>query len=207
MNVNFRIDPCLIMTVGFILIASSLWLPWAEISVAGTPGITVNGSGFVAGSDGLSVLVGEIGYSFAPAILMTAGLFALLPVFARKFLEDSEVVSAGAAVAVGLVSIVLVALMASGFSDAPAGTDIDAGMGLYLGILAALIVVLGGALEIIPVLREAGTPACGTDDCVAPARVQEAASEPVTEEPPEQPAPGAVEIIGDRTVRERPKRP
>ena len=211
------------MTVGFILVAVSAWFAWA---VCYTPFGREVLSGIVVMSNGAA----QVDYYYAPMAMLAAGLFALLPVFSRKFLKDSETLSSVLALVAGFIAMVLMVLYTGSLSDV-LSSDLDAGesaklgVGIYIAIIGCIVIVVGSILGVlngvtvkrkhVPEPEPASANYPETAIGPVPAMPVKEVNEPIpTSTPSEEEIQeidpqslDTVDVIGGRPVHERPKRP
>ena len=211
------------MTVGFILVSMSVLFAWV---VQYTPLEKYVYSGATV----ITLGSGSVNYYYAPMTMLTAGLFALLPVFSRKFMKDSETHASALALVMGFIAMILMLLYTGSLSDAmnkglEEGSSAALGVGVYIAIIGCIVIVVGAALGVLngSALKSKAAPKPEPE----PANIPESALGPVPTAPVKEcnePIPTAVpvdetpqevdpqsldtvDVIGGRPIHERPKRP
>lgn len=151
--------------VGAVLMIVCVFLEWGsvELTVLSTGKFTFNGLGLYTDAtvyDGIpSIKISNLGvgnYSYAPIVVLISGIIGIVATVIPMFVKN-EAASRGLgiiALILAVVSIVLMVLCIGDLSDKSGFYDIlfkyavNASYGAYIGIVGALLMVVGGIADI-----------------------------------------------------------
>lgn len=145
----------LLALLGAILLIVGVFLTWVDVSVSsllGGASESYSGWDVYKNDDGL---FDNISYGYAPLVALVTGILALITTIVPMFYKNDKVwkILGIITLILGIIAVVLGFLfegdVSDGFDYGVVKASVDVGAGLWLSVAGAILLVLGGIVDII----------------------------------------------------------